>query len=36
MERNDNQENLYKNLVINDKYIIKDKIGQGGYGKLYF
>jgi len=35
MERNDNQENLYKNLVINDKYIIKDKIGQGGYGKIY-
>ena len=35
MERNDNQENLYKNLVINEKYIIKDKIGQGGYGKIY-
>ena len=31
----DNEQVLDKNLVIQEKYVIKDKIGQGGYGKIY-
>ena len=31
----DKEEDLDKNSIIHEKYVIKGKIGQGGYGKIY-